>query len=89
MLARTAQQRVSQAEQQATALERQADELLTAAQARAGQIDANTQQRIGALQSQFENAAIGLRQDADTRARQAIEAGRQRANQIMQQVQGQ
>jgi hypothetical protein len=89
MLARTAQQRVSQAEQQATALERQADELLTAAQTRAGQIDANTQQRIGALQSQFENAAIGLRQDADTRARQAIEAGRQRANQIMQQVQGQ
>jgi hypothetical protein len=89
MLARTAQQRVSQAEQQAVALERQADELLTAAQARAGQIDANTQQRIGALQSQFENAAIGLRQDADTRARQAIEAGRQRANQIMQQVQGQ
>jgi hypothetical protein len=89
MLARTAQQRVSQAEQQATALERQADELLTAAQARAGQIDANTQQRIGALQSQFENAAIGLRQDADTRARQAIEAGSQRANQIMQQVQGQ
>jgi hypothetical protein len=89
MLARTAQQRVSQAEQQAVALERQADELLTAAQTRAGQIDANTQQRIGALQSQFENAAIGLRQDADTRARQAIEAGRQRANQIMQQVQGQ
>jgi hypothetical protein len=89
MLARTAQQRVSQAEQQATALERQADELLTAAQTRAGQIDANTQQRIGALQSQFENAAIGLRQDAETRARQAIEAGRQRANQIMQQVQGQ
>jgi hypothetical protein len=89
MLARTAQQRVSQAEQQATALERQADELLTAAQTRAGQIDANTQQRIGALQSQFENAAIGLRQDADTRARQAIEAGRQRANQIMQEVQGQ
>jgi hypothetical protein len=89
MLARTAQQRVSQAEQQASALERQADELLTAAQTRAGQIDANTQQRIGALQSQFENAAIGLRQDADTRARQAIEAGRQRANQIMQQVQGQ
>jgi hypothetical protein len=30
-----------------------------------------------------------LRQDAETRARQAIEAGRQRANQIMQQVQGQ
>jgi hypothetical protein len=89
MLARTAQQRVSQAEQQAVALERQADELLTAAQTRAGQIDANTQQRIGALQSQFENAAIGLRQDAETRARQAIEAGRQRANQIMQQVQGQ
>ena len=89
MLARTAQQRVSQAEQQAVALEQQADELLTAAQTRAGQIDANTQQRIGALQSQFENAAIGLRQDADTRARQAIEAGRQRANQIMQQVQGQ
>jgi hypothetical protein len=89
MLARTAQQRVSQAEQQASALERQADELLTAAQTRAGQIDANTQQRIGALQSQFENAAIGLRQDADTRARQAIEAGRQRANQIMQEVQGQ
>jgi hypothetical protein len=89
MLARTAQQRVSQAEQQALNLEQQADELLTAAQARAGQIDANTQQRIGALQSQFENAAIGLRQDADTRARQAIEAGRQRANQIMQQVQGQ
>jgi hypothetical protein len=89
MLAVTAQQRVSQAEQQAVALERQADELLTAAQTRAGQIDANTQQRIGALQSQFENAAIGLRQDAETRARQAIEAGRQRANQIMQQVQGQ
>jgi hypothetical protein len=89
MLAGTAQQRVSQAEQQAVALERQADELLTAAQTRAGQIDANTQQRIGALQSQFENAAIGLRQDAETRARQAIEAGRQRANQIMQQVQGQ
>jgi hypothetical protein len=89
MLARTAQQRVSQAEQQALNLEQQADELLTAAQTRAGQIDANTQQRIGALQSQFENAAIGLRQDADTRARQAIEAGRQRANQIMQQVQGQ
>jgi hypothetical protein len=89
MLAGTAQQRVSQAEQQASALERQADELLTAAQTRAGQIDANTQQRIGALQSQFENAAIGLRQDAETRARQAIEAGRQRANQIMQQVQGQ
>jgi hypothetical protein len=89
MLARTAQQRVSQAEQQALNLEQQADELLTAAQARAGQIDANTQQRIGALQSQFENAAIGLRQDAETRARQAIEAGRQRANQIMQQVQGQ
>jgi hypothetical protein len=89
MLARTAQQRVSQAEQQALNLEQQADELLTAAQTRAGQIDANTQQRIGALQSQFENAAIGLRQDAETRARQAIEAGRQRANQIMQQVQGQ
>jgi hypothetical protein len=89
MLARTAQQRVSQAEQQALTLERQADELLTAAQTRAGQIDANTQQRIGALQSQFENASIGLRQDAETRARQAIEAGRQRANQIMQQVQGQ
>lgn len=89
MLAQTAQKRVSQAEQQAAALERQADELLTAAQTRAGQIDANTQQRIGALQSQFENAAIGLRQDAETRARQAIEAGRQRANQIMQQVQGQ
>jgi hypothetical protein len=89
MLAGTAQQRVSQAEQQAVALERQADELLTAAQTRAGQIDANTQQRIGALQSQFENAAIGLRQDAETRARQAIEVGRQRANQIMQQVQGQ
>ena len=89
MLARTAQQRVSQAEQQAVALERQADELLTSAQTRVGQIDANTQQRIGALQSQFENAAIGLRQDAETRARQAIEAGRQRANQIMQEVQGQ
>lgn len=87
MLARGAQARASQAEQQAAALERQADELISIAQTRAGQINATAQQRINTLQSQFENAAIGLRQDAETRARQAVESGRQRANQIMQQVQ--
>jgi hypothetical protein len=89
MLARGAQSRVSQAEQQAVGLERQAQDLISQAQTRAGQLDATSQQRIAALQSQFENAALRLQEDATNRAQAAVVAGRNRANQIMQQVQNQ
>jgi len=89
MLARGAQARVSQAETQAATLERQAQDLISQAQARAGQLDATSQQRIAALQSQFENAALRLQEDATSRAQAAVAAGRNRANQIMQQVQNQ
>lgn len=89
MLARGAQARVSQAETQAATLERQAQDLISQAQARAGQLDASSQQRVAALQSQFENAALRLQEDATSRAQAAVAAGRQRANQIMQQVQNQ
>lgn len=89
MLARGAQARVSQAETQAAALERQAQDLISQAQTRAGQLDATSQQRVAALQSQFENAAMRLQEDAASRAQAAVVAGRERANQIMQQVQNQ
>jgi hypothetical protein len=89
MLARGAHPRVSQAEQQAVGLERQAQDLISQAQTRAGQLDATSQQRIAALQSQFENAALRLQEDATNRAQAAVVAGRNRANQIMQQVQNQ
>lgn len=84
MLKKGAQQIVQTGEQQAGQLERQAAQVIQDAQAAGGRLTSELQNRINNLQSQFESAAMSIRDSGQKQAQKIVSDAQAQADRIRQ-----